>query len=76
MGVLCQRRPVCRAQSETLVKGLKLSIPILACHLHFLSDVGKDLLQDSHDRLRALFRQVNLRKQLRTLARDLGRSIG
>jgi len=62
--------------SQALVKGLKLSIPILACHLHFLSDVGTDLLQDSHDRLRALFRQVNLRKQLRTLARDLGRSIG
>jgi hypothetical protein len=62
--------------SRALVKSLKLSIPVLACHLHFLSDIGKDLLEDSHDRLRVLFRQVNLRKQLRALARDLGRSIG
>lgn len=62
--------------SQALVKSLKLSIPVLACHLHFLSDIGKDLLKDSHDRLRVLFQQVNLRKQLRTLARDLGRGIG
>jgi len=62
--------------SQALVKSLKLSIPVLACHLHFLSDIGKDLLKDSHDRLRVLFQQVNLRKHLRTLARDLGRGIG
>ena len=62
--------------SQALVKGLKLSIPVLACHLHFLSDIGKDLLADSHDRLRSLFRQANLRKQLRSLARDLGRGLG
>jgi hypothetical protein len=54
----------------------KLSIPILACHQHFLNDIGEDLLQDDHDRLRALFREVNLRSKLRTLARDLGRSVG
>lgn len=62
--------------SQALLKSLKLSIPVLACHLHFLSDIGKDLLEDSHDRLRVLFRQVNLRPQLRALARDLGRNIG
>jgi len=62
--------------SEKLVQDLKPSIPVLACHLHFLSDIGKDLLEDSHDRLRALFRQANLRSQLRTLARDLGRNLG
>jgi hypothetical protein len=62
--------------SQALVKVLKLSIPILACHLHFLKDIGTDLLADSHDRLRSLFRQVNLRKQLRTLVRDLGRGLG
>jgi len=62
--------------SQALVKVLKLSIPILACHLHFLKDIGKDLLADSHDCLRALIRQVNLRKQLRTLVRDLGRGLG
>jgi hypothetical protein len=62
--------------SQALVKSLKPSIPVLACHLHFLSDIGKDLLKDSHDRLRVRFQQINLRKQLRTLARDLGRGIG
>ena len=62
--------------SQSLVKELKLSIPVLACHLHFLRDIGKDLLQDAHDRLRALFRQTRLRGQLRTLARDLGRGLG
>jgi hypothetical protein len=62
--------------AERLVKDLKLKIPILACHLHFLSDIGKDLLEDGHDQLRVLFRQANLRSQLRTLARDLGRNLG
>ena len=62
--------------AETLLKELKLKIPVLACHLHFLSDVGKDLLEQGHDRLRALFRQTKLRSQLRTLARDLGRHLG
>ena len=57
---------------------------MLACHLHFLRDIGKDLLQDGHDRLgarvvsalRGLFRQTGLRGQLRTFARDLGRGLG
>ena len=62
--------------AETLLKHLKLKIPVLACHLHFLSDIGKDLLEKDHDRLRALFRQTKLRGQLRTLARDLGRKLG
>jgi len=62
--------------SQSLVKQLKLPIPVLACHLHFLSDIGKDLLQDAHDRLRALFRQTRLRSRLRTHARDLGRCLG
>jgi hypothetical protein len=62
--------------ADTLVKNLNLKIPVLACHLHFLSDIGKDLLTEGHDKLRALFRQAKLRSQLRALARDLGRTIG
>lgn len=62
--------------SQSLVKEIKPSIPVLACHLHFLRDIGKDLLQDGHDRLRGLFRQTRLRGQLRTFARDLGRGLG
>lgn len=61
---------------DTLAEELGGAIPILACHLHFAKDVGKDLLGESHDQLRALFRQFDVRKQLRTLARDLGRRLG
>jgi hypothetical protein len=72
-------RDLGRAMAEAcqaFVKRRQPTIPVLACHLHFLSDIGKDLLEDSHDRLRVLFRQVTLRKQLRALARELGGSIG
>ena len=62
--------------TQALVRVLKLKIRVLACHQHFLSDIGKDLLAESHDRLRGLFRKVNLRKLLRTLVRDLGRELG
>jgi len=62
--------------AETLLNNLKLEIPVLACHLHFLKDVGEDLLEEGHDRLRALFRRTKLRSRLRTLARDLGRKLG
>jgi hypothetical protein len=62
--------------AEQLVETLDPPIPILACHKHFLSDIGSDLLQESHDRLRNLFRQANVRKNLRAFARDHGRSLG
>lgn len=62
--------------TQALVRILKLKIRVLACHQHFLSDIGKDLLADAHDRLRGLFRQAKLRPQLRTLVRDLGRDLG
>ena len=51
-------------------------IPVLGCHLHFVRDVGKDLLRVSHDALRDLFRRFEVRPRLRTLARDLGRQLG
>lgn len=59
-----------------LVSGLQQPIPVLACHQHFLADVGKDLLNPSHAQLRALFRQWKVRPNLRALVRELGRSIG
>jgi hypothetical protein len=62
--------------AQGLVDALDISIPILACHYHFLADIGKDLLGEAHDRLRELFRQTGVRTQLRALARDLGRSVG
>lgn len=66
---------VAEAASD-FVKALGVSIPILACHLHFLRDVGKDLLRDCHDKLRNLFRQAHVRKDLRVFARDQGRRLG
>lgn len=48
---------------DDLVATLNPSIPVLACHQHFLADVGKDLLEPAH-------------AQLRALVRDLGRRIG
>jgi len=61
---------------DELVSGLEPRIPVLACHQHFLADVGRDLLNPAHTRLRALFRQWKVRPNLRALVRDLGRSIG
>ncbi len=61
---------------DELVSELALSIPVLACHQHFLADVGKDLLEPSHAQLRTLFRATKVRPKLRTLVRDLGRKLG
>ena len=58
---------------DELVSGLQQPIPVLACHQHFLADVGKDLLNPSHAQLR--FRQWKVRPNLRALVRELGRSI-
>ncbi len=54
----------------------KRQIPVLGCHLHFLKDVGKDLLAGTYDELRALFRRFEVTGRLRALARDLGRGLG
>ncbi|MBF0548113.1 MAG: hypothetical protein HQM08_26990 [Candidatus Riflebacteria bacterium] len=59
-----------------LVGEHRLDIPILACHLHFLADVGKDLLNFSHKKLRNLFRQFKVRPKLRSMAREIGRAMG
>ncbi len=59
-----------------LISELKLNIPVLACHQHFLADVGKDLLGPVHADLRGLFRRANVRPKLRALVRDLGRELG
>lgn len=61
---------------DDLVSQLALPIPVLACHQHFLADVGKDLLEASHAQLRGLFRASKVRPKLRALVRDLGRKLG
>ncbi len=54
---------------------LGLDIPVLSCHLHFLRDIGNDLLNSRHSKLRELFRRFKVRFALRALARDLGRKL-
>lgn len=61
---------------DDLVATLDAPVPVLACHLHFLSDIGGDLLRDAHDELRAHFRRFKITPALRALARDLGRALG
>ncbi|MEA2078656.1 MAG: hypothetical protein U9P00_02135 [Pseudomonadota bacterium] len=61
---------------DDLVSELELAIPVLACHQHFLADVGKDLLEPSHAKLRELFRRAKVRPKLRALVRELGRKLG
>jgi hypothetical protein len=61
---------------DTLVSELLNPIPVLTCHQHFLSDVGKDLLEPAHAELRGLFRRHKVRPKLRELVRELGRELG
>ena len=62
--------------AHDLVAELEEPIPILSCHAHFLADVGKDLLKDSHGQLRKLFRDHRVRPGLRSLVREIGRKLG
>ncbi len=65
-----------RDAADGVIAALGRPIPVLACHLHFLRDIGKDLLAEAHERLRDLLRRFEVKKGLRTLARDLGRALG
>lgn len=51
-------------------------IPVLACHYHFLADIGEDLLEAGHNHLRDLFRSAKLLPQLRAFVRLHGRGLG
>jgi len=59
-----------------LIEEIGVDIPVLACHQHFLADVGKDILDPSHATLRDLFRRTGVRQKLRDLTRELGRELG
>lgn len=62
--------------AEQFVKKLAVPIPVLACHQHFLRDIGTDLLREGHDKLRGLFRSIDIRKDLRAFVRKLGHCLG
>ncbi|MDM8552341.1 hypothetical protein QUF72_19805 [Desulfobacterales bacterium HSG2] len=59
-----------------LLEEAEPDIPVFACHQHFLSDIGTDLLRPGHGELRVLFRQAGARPKLRRLVREPGRKLG
>src|SRR5207245_8235386 len=72
-------RDLGRAMTEAAaqyVQSLKKPIPVLACHQHFLSDIGKDLLEAGHHQLRDGFRQIRLLPRLRAFVRQQGSHLG
>jgi len=62
--------------TDEFVQSLASPIPVLACHFHFLSDIGEDLLEEGHNHLRELFRKAGLLPQLRAFSRQQGRNLG
>jgi len=62
--------------TEDLVADFGHPVPILACHQHFVADVGEGLLADAYRALRERFRLSKVRPTLRTLAREIGRRLG
>ena len=68
-------RAVTEAAAQFISK-LPSPIPVLACHQHFLRDVGADLLREGHDKLRGLFRRIDVRKDIRAFVRKLGQCMG
>jgi hypothetical protein len=65
-----------RDATDQFVQALATPIAVLACHAHFLSDIGEDLLEEGHDKLRDLFRKARLLPQLRAFSRQQGRNLG
>jgi hypothetical protein len=49
---------------------------ILACHFHFLHDIGKDILGEDHENLRKLIRKLSIRENLRLVVNKLKKKIG
>lgn len=62
--------------ARDFVAGREELIPVLGCHMHFLKDIGKDLLRRAYEDLCGLFRRFKVLPRLRALARDLGRTLG
>ena len=61
---------------DDLVSEMQLDIHVLACHQHFLADIGKDLLEPDHSALRELFRRTKVRPEINNLVREIGREVG
>jgi hypothetical protein len=62
--------------SDKFVAKRGLKIPVLGCHFHALRDIGKDLLKQPHNELKALFSRYRVSGRLKALVRNLGRGLG
>jgi hypothetical protein len=62
--------------AKAFVAQRELNIAVLGCHMHFLRDVGRDLMQQAHEQMRDAFRRFKVLAHLRALARGLGRHLG
>ncbi|MFQ5457889.1 MAG: hypothetical protein ACE5FC_05490 [Myxococcota bacterium] len=60
---------------KDLAADFDTAVKALACHSHFLADIGGDLLKPGHDALRNALRRLKLRGALRAFARDMGREL-
>ncbi len=65
-----------RVAVAAFISGREDDIVELSCHLHFLKDVGKDLLDAGYGVLRTMLRRANVRARLGFLARELGHQLG
>lgn len=52
------------------------ALAIFYCHQHFLRDVGKDLLGEDYNRLRAVLRNSKIRPQLRRFLKTINKALG
>ena len=62
--------------ADDFVAERELDIGVLGCNLHFLRDVGRDLMREPHEQLDRCLRRGRVRPKLRALARNLGRQLG
>ena len=63
-------QPMARAIEDAVDK-MSSQPKILACHFHFLRDVGKDTLGDDHEHLRKLIQKLSVRENIRVVVREL-----
>jgi hypothetical protein len=62
--------------SRDFIGELGQPIPDLVCHFHLVKDVGRDLMGEAQEELRARFRSNDVCAHLRAMARDLGQRLG
>lgn len=62
--------------ARSLQEELGVTLNVLGCHLHFLKDIGKDILQQSYDEVKKGIGTGRLKSRLRELIRDIGRRLG